>query len=95
VTSDGTLAIDTASDAADDVAVTYRARDDRLVARAGDVVHVFAASHVKAIHILTRGGDDTITIGEGVQASYLDAGAGDDSATLNPDDIAVNTETSN
>ncbi|MEA2709354.1 MAG: hypothetical protein QOF78_1955 [Phycisphaerales bacterium] len=66
---------------AEQVSLSIRGRDGRLIVRVGDFAKSFAPSRVKRVALFTSGGDDVITIGDGVKGSYVDAGDGND--TLN------------
>jgi uncharacterized delta-60 repeat protein len=65
-------------DAAEELSLYIRGRDGRLIVRVGEFVKSFAPSRVKRIAVFTYGGDDTITIHDGVKGAYVDAGGGND-----------------
>jgi uncharacterized delta-60 repeat protein len=73
----GSLIVDS-RDIAEEVSLYIRGRDGRLIVRVGDFAKSFAPSRVKRIAIFTYGGDDTITIHDGVKGAYVDAGEGED-----------------
>jgi hypothetical protein len=75
--SRGTLIV-TSSDAPEQVSLSIRNRDGRLVVRIGELAQSFAPSKVKRIGLFTAGGDDTVTIGPGVKGVYVESGDGDD-----------------
>jgi Ca2+-binding RTX toxin-like protein len=76
----GTLVL-TTTDADDVINLYIRSRDGRLMVNANTFFTALAPTKVKRIAIFSSGGDDVITIGDGVKGSYADAGDGND--TLN------------
>jgi uncharacterized delta-60 repeat protein len=76
----GTLLVDGTTDA-DEVSVTLRGRDGKLVARVNGYARSFTPSKVKRIAAFTHGGNDVFTVGPNLKGVYGDGGGGDD--TLN------------
>jgi Ca2+-binding RTX toxin-like protein len=74
----GTLMYRTTNDA-EQISVSIRGRDGKLIVRCNGYAQGFAASKVKRIAIWAYGGNDHLTVGEGVtRAVYCEGGTGDD-----------------
>jgi len=73
----GTLIYRTTNDA-EVISLSIRGRDGKLIVRCDDFAQSFTPSKVKRIAIYSLAGNDKITIGGGVRASYVDGGDGND-----------------
>jgi Ca2+-binding RTX toxin-like protein len=80
LTPKGTLLLGGTS-GADQISVTRRYRDGRILAVVNDHARVFLPHLVKRIQIYAHGGDDVVTIGPDVRSAYLHGGDGDDTLT--------------
>ncbi len=76
----GTL-VGTTDDRADNITLSVRAKDGRMVFRDGVFAQSFTTSKIKRIALFTNGGDDVITNNLPLKGIYCDAGDGTD--TLN------------
>jgi uncharacterized delta-60 repeat protein len=76
----GTL-VGTTDDRADNITLSIRAKDGRMVFRDGVFAQSFTTSKVKRIALFTNGGDDVVTNNLPLKGIYCDAGDGND--TLN------------
>ncbi|HEX8523604.1 MAG TPA: hypothetical protein VF669_15220, partial [Tepidisphaeraceae bacterium] len=63
----------------ENISVSLRPRDGRVVARVGDVSRTFSRTQIRKIVINGQAGDDQIVIGAGVMGVSVDGGDGDDS----------------
>lgn len=73
----GTLIV-TGTDANENLSVSLRTRDGKLIARVGSYAVGYAPSKVKRIALFGGTGNDDISIGNGVRGSYLDGRDGFD-----------------
>ena len=75
----GTLIVYCSNDA-DNVSLSIRAKDNKLILRDNDFAQSFAPSKVKRAAIFTYGGDDTVTNSLPLKGIYADLGDGNDTA---------------
>ena len=72
------------------ISVTQRTRDGRIVARIGDLARSFTAAKVRRVVVMAAGGNDLVAIGSTIAGAYVDAGDGDDTVNGSAgDDVLI------